>query len=57
MGVNGFELLKVSVSKGLPTLIVTAHAISAESLQTAIRVGAVSFLPKEKVSQIRAFLE
>ena len=28
MGVNGFELLKVSVSHGFPTVMLTAHALS-----------------------------
>jgi CheY-like chemotaxis protein len=57
MGVNGFELLKISVSKGFPTVMLTAHALSPESLKTSIRLGAVSFLPKEKVFMIRSFLE
>jgi len=57
MGVNGFELLKVSVSHGFPTLMLTAHALSPESLKTSIKLGAVSFLPKEKVFMIRTFLE
>lgn len=57
MGVNGFELLKISVSKGFPTVMLTAHALSPESMKTSIKLGAVSFLPKEKVFMIRTFLE
>jgi len=57
MGVNGFELLKVSVSHDFPTVMLTAHALSPESLKTSIKLGAVSFLPKEKVFMIRTFLE
>ena len=57
MGVNGFELLKTSVSRGFPTLMLTAHAITPEALKRSIRIGAVSFLPKEKMSEIADFLE
>ena len=57
MGVNGFELLKTAVSRDFPTVMLTAHALSPESLKKSIKLGAVSFLPKEKMSQLRTFLE
>ena len=57
MGVNGFELLKISVSRGFPTVMFTAHALSAEALKRSIKLGAVSFLPKEKIQELRSFLE
>jgi CheY-like chemotaxis protein len=57
MGVDGFELLKTSVSRGFPTVMLTAHALSPESLKKSIKLGAVSFLPKEKMSELRSFLE
>ena len=57
MGVNGFELLKTAVSKDFPTVMLTAHALSPESLKKSIKLGAVSFLPKEKISELRSFLE
>ena len=57
MGVNGFELLKSAVSRGFPTVMLTAHALSPESLKKSIKLGAVSFLPKEKISELRSFLE
>jgi CheY-like chemotaxis protein len=57
MGVNGFELLKNAVSRGFPTVMLTAHALSPESLKKSIKLGAVSFLPKEKISEIGSFLE
>ena len=56
MGVNGFELLKKAVSRGVPTVMLTAHALSPESLKKSIKLGAVSFLPKEKISELRSFL-
>lgn len=57
MGVKGFELLKHSVSRGFPTVMLTAHAISEESLKKSIKLDAVSFLPKEKMSELTSFLE
>ena len=57
MGVKGFELLKNSVSRGFPTVMLTAHALSPESLKKSIKLGAVSFLPKEKMSELTSFLE
>jgi len=57
MGVRGFELLKNAVSRGFPTVMLTAHALSPESLKKSIKLGAVSFLPKEKTSELTLFLE
>lgn len=57
MGVNGFELLKTSVSRGFPTVMLTAHALTPEALKKSIKLGAVSFLPKEEISNLRSFLE
>ena len=51
MGVNGFDLLKLSVKRGFPTVMLTAYALSPEALEKSIRLGAVSFLPKEKMSR------
>ena len=53
MGVNGFELLKGAVSRGFATLMLTAHALTPGALKKSMRLGAVSFLPKEKMSGIR----
>jgi len=57
MGVNGFELLKTSVSRNFPTVMLTAHALSPESLKKSIKLGAVSFLPKDKITELNTFLE
>jgi len=56
MGVNGFELLKTSVKRGFPTVMLTAYALTPEALEKSIKLGAVSFLPKEKMSQLDHFL-
>lgn len=57
MGVDGFELLKHSVSRGFPTVMLTAHALTPEALKKSIKLGAVSFLPKEKMPEIESYLE
>ena len=57
MGVNGFELLKRSVHKGIPTVMLTAHALTPEALKKSMKLGAVTFLPKEKISDLQEFLE
>ena len=57
MGVNGFELLKVAVSRGFPSVMLTAYALTPEALKKSIKLGAVFFLPKEKLPELRDFLE
>jgi hypothetical protein len=57
MGVRGFDLLNASVSLGFPTVMLTAHALSVESLKKSVEMGARAFLPKEKMAEIVPFLE
>lgn len=57
MGVDGFSLLRKSVSRGFPTVMLTAHALTPEALKKSIELGAVSFLPKEKMPELESFLE
>lgn len=57
MGVNGFELLQQSVSRGFPTVMLTAHALTPEALKKSIKLGAVSFLPKDQLGRLLAHLE
>ena len=37
--------------------MLTAHAVTPEALKKSIKLGAVSFLPKERISDLREFLE
>ena len=57
MGVRGFELLQQSAARGFPTVMLTAHALSPEALKKSIKLGAVSFLPKERISELRSHME
>jgi CheY-like chemotaxis protein len=56
MGVNGLQLLEESVSRNFPTVMLTAHAISPETLMSAIRKGAISYLPKETLPRLDTLL-
>jgi DNA-binding response OmpR family regulator len=53
MGVNGFELLKASSARKLPAAMLTARATSLENVNLSLRLGAVSFLPKEELANLR----
>ena len=57
MGVRGFDLLNAAVSLGFPAVMLTAHALSIESLKKSIELGARAYLPKEKMAEIALFLE
>jgi CheY-like chemotaxis protein len=57
MGVNGFELLKSAANRGFPAVMLTAHALTPDALKKSIKLGAVSFLPKERISDLKEFLE
>jgi CheY-like chemotaxis protein len=56
MGVNGFELLRISIDRGFPTVMLTALAITPEALEKSIKLGAVAFLPKEEMINLDKFL-
>lgn len=57
MGVNGLVLLEETVAKGIPTVMLTAHAINPETLMSSIRKGAISYLPKETLVELDDLLE
>jgi len=57
MGVNGFELLKDAVSRGFPAVMLTANALTPDALKKSMKLGAISFLPKEKMMELQDFLE
>jgi CheY-like chemotaxis protein len=56
MGVNGLELLERTVAKGIPTVMLTAHAINPETLMASIRKGAIAYLPKETLAELDELL-
>ena len=57
MGVNGYDLLALTTEKGIPTLMLTAHALSPDNLVTSLKKGASAYVPKDRISDIQIFLE
>jgi CheY-like chemotaxis protein len=57
MGVRGFDLLNVAVHLGIPAVMLSAHAVSPESIRKSLELGARAFIPKEKMADIGEFLE
>jgi CheY-like chemotaxis protein len=57
MGVNGFELLKNAVLRDFPAVMLTAHAVTPEALKKSIEFGAVSFMPKEMMPDLKELIE
>jgi DNA-binding response OmpR family regulator len=56
MGVDGMKLLEEAVERGIPTVMLTAHAINPETLMESIRKGAISYLPKESLAELDVLL-
>ncbi len=56
MGVKGYELLKITKNKKIPTLILTANALNPENFVKSIKKGAQAYIPKEKLFEIQSFL-
>ena len=56
MGVNGLKLLEEAVERSIPTVMLTAHAINPETLMKSIRMGAISYLPKETLAELDELL-
>ncbi len=56
MGVDGLSLLNEAVARNIPSVMLTAHALNAETLLESIRRGAISYLPKEKLAELEEIL-
>jgi DNA-binding NtrC family response regulator len=56
MGVDGFALLEIANEKGVPALMLTAHALTEESLKKSAERGAAYFAPKDLMHDIDLFL-
>ena len=56
MGVKGMELLKIANKQNIPALMLTAHALSEESLKESAQEGASFYAPKEEINNISLFV-
>jgi len=52
MGVDGMGLLTQTVNQGIPTVMLTAHAMNPHTLKASIMHGALSYLPKEELANL-----
>jgi DNA-binding NtrC family response regulator len=57
MGVRGFDLLEIATEKKVPALMLTAHGLNPDNLVGSIKLGAKSYIPKEKMSEIDLYLK
>ena len=57
MGVRGFDLLEIATEKKIPALMLTAHGLNPDNLVGSIKLGAKSYIPKEKMSEIDLYLK
>lgn len=57
MGVRGYDLLERTTEKGIPTLMLTAHALTSKDFVKSIRSGAQAYVPKDRIVDIAAFLD
>ncbi|MFH1982451.1 MAG: response regulator [Pseudomonadota bacterium] len=56
MGVNGFDLLEIAAGRNIISVMLTAHALSPESIKRSVSGGADYYLPKEEMINIAAHL-
>lgn len=56
MGVRGYDLLKIASAKGIPSVMMTAYALSVKDTVNSFRGGAASYVPKEELAHIATFL-
>jgi DNA-binding NtrC family response regulator len=56
MGVKGYELLEIATKRKVIAVMLTAHALTLDSIVKSYKQGAAYFVPKEEMSRITEFL-
>lgn len=56
MGVRGYELLDIAKERGIPSLMLTAHALSKDNLKKSFEKGASYYVPKDEINKIDVFV-
>jgi len=56
MGVQGYDLLKIANERGIPALMLTAHALSKDNLKKSFKEGASFYVPKDEIDKIDVFV-
>ena len=57
MGVRGYDLLEATHTLGIPTLMLTSHALTPDNLKKSIELGADAYIPKDKMVDISLYVE
>jgi CheY-like chemotaxis protein len=52
-----FDLLELAVSRNFPVIMLTTHALGAETLNPSFEMGVRAYLPKEKLGEVVPLLE
>ena len=56
MGVDGYKLLEIAANHNVLAVMLTAHAFSPEDIIKSYKQGAVSYVPKERLVELKSFL-
>lgn len=56
MGVKGYDLLKITHRMNIPSLMLTAHALTPDNLKQSIEQGADAYVPKDKLADISLYI-
>jgi DNA-binding NtrC family response regulator len=56
MGVRGYDLLEIATKRGIPALMLTAHALTKEDLKKSAEQGASFYAPKDEINKIDVFV-
>jgi CheY-like chemotaxis protein len=55
MGVRGYELLELAQQKGIPVMMLTAHALNLRAFEKSMKGGASAYIPKEEMTDIASY--
>ena len=56
MGVRGYDLLQIAVSREIPAIMLTAHALTADDFIKSMKSGAYAYVPKDEMADITYYL-
>ena len=56
MGVRGYDLLDIATERGIPALMLTAHALTKEDLKKSAEKGASFYAPKDEINKLDVFI-
>ena len=56
MGVRGYDLLEIANERGIPALMLTAHALTKEDLKKSAEKGASFYAPKDEINKLDVFI-